>query len=467
MSIAALESEQAVIGAALYDPAACDTALERLRPEMFFEPLHAAAWEQIALARRGGTPADASVIQSSLSGHPAAPAFGPLYFRTLEEKAVLWSLQAHLDTVADRATRRAVQELSREIGARCEDVLDGSGDLILAEMERRAADVARASGSATLATPAGLDAMDMLDAAYRGENRGTPIGLDCLDRVTSGIRQEDVWVIGGRTSMGKSVFGLNLARAIAQQGRGSMIFSLEMPRREVQCRLIADLAFERRRAFPDCPNPNVRYSDMLQGRSVADQRALAHDGARKLASLPITICDAGGLTIDDIRVQAMRQMRAWDRSKVQRGCVLIDHIGLIRPARSTGNKVADTADIANELKALAKSLRCPVIALSQVNRGPEGRQDKRPTVADLNWSGAIEQIADLICLLYRPAYYLERSTEQADKDSAAFCENELELLIHKNRSGPLCTPKAWIDVACNAVRDVEERYSDEYRGERA
>jgi replicative DNA helicase len=258
-----------------------------------------------------------------------------------------------------------------------------------------------------------------------------------------------------------SVFGLNLARAISQQGRGSMVFSLEMPRREVQARLICDLAFERRRAYYDCPHPNVRYSDILQGRGAKEQRQLAADGARALASLPMVVCDAGGLTIDDIRVQALRQMRAWDRAGVARGCVLIDHIGLVRPVKKGDSKAADTADIVNELKSLAKAIRAPIIVLSQVNRGPEGRQDKRPTAADLNWSGAIEQIADMICLLYREAYYLERSADKGDQDSAAFVENKLELLIQKNRSGPTCNLEAWIDVACNAVRDVQEATTSE------
>lgn len=464
MSIHALESEQAVIGAALFDPEACDAALERLRPDMFFEPFHVSTWEVIGAARRAGAPADAAVVAERLKAHPAASAYGETYFWDLVERSALWSLPAHIDAIADRATRRQVQTLCKEVAARSEDVLDGSGDLLLAELERGASDVARQSGAASLAVPAGLDAVEMLEAAWRGENRGTPIGLECLDRVTAGIRQEDVWIIGARTSMGKSVMGLNLVRAISQQGRGTMVFSLEMPRREVQARLIADLAFERKRAFHDCPSPNVRYSDMLQGRSVSDQRRLAHEGARKLASLPMVICDAGGLTIDDIRIQAIRQMRAWDRSGVKRGAVLIDHIGLVRPVKSTGNKAADTADTVNELKSLAKTLQCPIIALSQVNRGPEGRQDKRPTVADLNWSGAIEQIADMICLLYREAYYLERSNEQADRDNAAFVENKLELLIQKNRSGPSCNLEAFVDVACNAVRDTEERYSDEYQG---
>lgn len=455
MSLHALDSEQAAIGAALFDPDACDVALERLRPDMFFEPFHVAAWDVIASARKAGHPADAAFVSQRLKDHPASKAFGPAYFLDMVEKASLWSLPAHIEAIADRATRRAVQTLAKDIAARAESVLDSSGDLLLAELERGAADVARQSGSASLAIPAGIDAVEMLEAAWRGENKGVPVGIECLDHVTGGIRQEDVWVIGARTSMGKSVFGLNLIRALSQQGRGTMMFSLEMPRREVQARLIADLAFERSRADLDCQHPNIRYSDMLKGRASPDQKLMAQDGARRLASLPMVICDAGGLTIDDIRVQALRQMRAWDRSGVKRGAVLIDHIGLVKPVKNTGNKAADTADTVNELKALAKALQCPIIALSQVNRGPEGRQDKRPTAADLNWSGAIEQIADMICLLYREAYYLERSTDQADRDMAPFKANELEMLIQKNRSGPSCNLKAFIDVACNAVRDAD------------
>lgn len=468
MSIAALESEQAVIGAALDNPESCDIALERVREDMFFEPAHAAIWNRIAHQRRSGSVADAGIVAGQLEKHPALAAMGGIdYLLTMVEKAPLWALDAHIETVTDRATRRNVQALSREIASKCEHVMEGSGDLILAELERGAADVARQSGAASLAIPAGLDVNDMLEAAWRGDNRGIPLGLECLDHVTAGIRQEDVWVIGARTSMGKSVFGLNIARAIAQQGRGAFVFSLEMPRREVQARLISDMAFERRRAYPDCPQPNVRYADILKGRATRDQQLMAHEAGRALASLPLVICDTGGLTIDDIRVQALRQMRAWDRSKVKRGCILIDHIGLVKPVRKTDSKAADTADTVNELKALAKSVQCPIIALSQVNRGPESRQDKRPTVADLNWSGAIEQIADMICLLYREAYYLERSNDQADRDSAALVENEIELLIQKNRSGPTCNIKAFVDVACNAVRDVSERYSEDYRGERA
>jgi replicative DNA helicase len=171
--------------------------------------------------------------------------------------------------------------------------------------------------------------------------------------------------------------------------------------------------------------------------------------------LPINVTDAGNLTIDDIRSQALRQVRAWEKADIAPGAVLIDHIGLVKPVRKTESKAADTADTVNELKGLAKQLRCPVISLVQINRATESRSDKRPTMADLNWSGSIEQIADLVCLLYREAYYKERGSE-LDRADAFAVRHKLELLIHKNRSGPIVTLDAWADVACNAIRDLQQ-----------
>jgi replicative DNA helicase len=232
-----------------------------------------------------------------------------------------------------------------------------------------------------------------------------------------------------------------------------MMFSLEMPTKEVQARLIADLAFDPDRAIDDSRGANVRYGDILKGRADPHQRDRARHAARQLASLPLSVTDEGGLTINDIRAQAQRQFRAWDKAGVQRGAVLIDHIGLVKPHRPSDSKAAETADTVNELKALAKYLKAPIIALCQVNRNTESRNDKRPTLADLNWSGAIEQIADMICLLYRESYYLKRSSNDLEQADGIIKEHDLELLIHKNRSGPICNLEAYVDVACNVVRD--------------
>ena len=113
----------------------------------------------------------------------------------------------------------------------------------------------------------------------------------------------------------------------------------------------------------------------------------ARHAARRLAELPIVIDDKGGLSIDDIRSRALRQVRAWEKAGIKPGAIIIDHIGLVSPSRQTDNKAADTAETVNQLKPLAKALQCPVAALVQVNRQTEGRNDKRPTMADLNWSG--------------------------------------------------------------------------------
>ena len=449
-----LESEHALIGAAIYERNACTSALERVRGEHFFEPVHGRIWDFI---RAQSVEMDMVLIAQHFANDQAFVDLGGLAFlATLVERAMLVGIDAHADAVLDACTRRGLYEMARTIAERSKAEAGASEDIIQ-EVERTAADLARTSAQKPAAVSVGLGALDMLEKAYSGAFQGASTGLDAFDRVTGGIRQDDVWFIGGRTSMGKSVVGCGLARGIAQAGRGVMIFSLEMPLQEVQARLIADLAFNM--AIPDntYEGGNIRYGDILKGRGTPQQRARAEAAARELASLPITVNDQGGLTIEDIRSQALRQVRSWEKAGIKPGAILIDHIGLVKPSqrRQSDSKAAETADTVNELKGLAKQVKAPVISLVQVNRNTEARQDKKPTLADLNWSGAIEQIADFVCLLYREAYYLERGNDD-DMAQAVRVKNDLDLIVAKNRSGPICNVKAYCNVACNAVRDVPQ-----------
>lgn len=439
--IAAIDAEHAVLGAAMYDPQSCDVAFLRLKPEHFSDPFNARCWETISRLWRKGDPPDPITVAG---GEPERL----VHLAQMVEGANVWALSSHVDMILDRAARRAMDGLMREIAVRL-DRPDEPAEALLSHLERGAAEIARESTNGPSAVPVGLSALDNIEAALRGDYRGAETGLACLDRVTGGIKQDDVWFFGGRTSMGKSVICLTIARGVAQQGRGVMMFSLEMPLREVQARLVADIAHD--------PNygEQVLYGDVLRGRLGHETRDRAKVAARKLASLPMCVTDAGGLTIDDIRRQALRQVRAWEKAGIKPGAVLIDHIGLVKPIRKTDSKAADTSDIVNELKGIAKELRCPIIAAAQVNRATENRSDKRPTMGDLNWSGSIEQIADFVCLLYREAYYLERGDE-ASRGAALSVRNKLELLIHKNRAGPIVTLDAWVDVSCNAIRDLPE-----------
>lgn len=457
MSLYIPEAEQAVIGCALTLEDARDVLLERLHPHHFGEPTHGRIWSAIQGERRKGPAFDLVAVHAALASDEGYLKFGGHGFLLdMLDKATAWSMDANADIVLERAARRAVMALAQDTAKAAQDTSQGSAEAVLAELERGAAEIAKEGVSRPLAVPVGLTALDTIEAAWRGEYIGTPVGLECLDRVTGGIRRDDVWFIGGRTSMGKSVVALSLARGIAEQGRGVMMFSLEMPMREVQARLVSDIAYDVTIPYNGHEGGNVRYGDLLKGRGNPQQKDRARSAARKLASLPLSVTDVGGLTIDDIRLQAQRQMRAWEKAGVERGAILIDHIGLVKPHRKSDSKAAETADTVNELKAMAKYLGAPIIALCQVNRNTESRNDKRPTLADLNWSGAIEQIADMICLLYRESYYLQRSADDADQADAIRKQYDLELLIHKNRSGPICTVEAFVDVSCNAVRDKED-----------
>lgn len=450
--ISVLDSELAAIGCALYDRDSCEEAFERLRGEHFAEPIHARLWEHL---RSQDLMMDPVLLAQQFGSDKAFIEIGGIAtLAEMVDRANIRSLQAHVDSIIDAATRRELDVLGKEVSGRARDEI-GAGDAILADLERGASEIARGQSNRLTALPAGLDALEMVETAYAGGYVGAPVGVGAIDHVTGGVRQDDVWFIGGRTSMGKSVAGVCLARGIAEQGRGVLVFSLEMPRREVQARLIADIAYDRRIIENGVDGGNVRYGDILKGRGTQAQWERAKRAAKQLASLPISIIDKGGLTVDDIRVQAQRQFRAWDKAGVPRGALLIDHIGLVKPHRPNDSKAAETADTVNELKGMAKLLRAPVIALCQINRNTESRNDKRPTLADLNWSGAIEQISDFICLLYRDAYYLQRTAGDDAEMKAAAAKYDIELIVAKNRSGPICTLKAFADVACNAIRDLE------------
>jgi len=454
-----LEAEQALLGCVMLENDML-SQVDQVQPEHFFEPLHSRLWAKIADRVNKGQRADPVALVDLFANDEAMQEMGGLrYLADLVDAAPPpFTAPTYAGIVSDLSLKRELIKAADAIGflARKTDypALDQ-----LTEAERSLAELAT-STAAPLAQPVGLTALENIEAAWRGEFTGTSVGLEVLDHVTNGIRQDDVWFIAGRTSMGKSVTGLALARGIAERGAGVLVFSLEMPLREVQARLIADIAFDREQTYN--PEGNVTYGALLKGRGTEAQRHRARWAARQLASLPLAVTDAGGLTINDIRSQAQRQMRAWDKAGVKRGAVLIDHIGLVKPARNSGNKAADTADIVNELKGIAKQLKTPIIALAQINRNTEARNDKRPTLADMNWSGAIEQISDLICLLYRESYYLERSGQPGDWEEGQAKKHEIELLIHKNRSGPICNLKAFVDVSCNALRDPierEERYA--------
>jgi replicative DNA helicase len=463
MKAAHLDAEFALLGAVLFDGEIIPRLDAKVSGAHFAEAFHGRLWEAMVERARKGQLVEPLSLRDRFAQDPAFIDLGGMsYLADMLDQAVPVNAGHFAQMVVDQAQRRELVDLGKTLSTEAASGTQSATDLI-AKVEGFTAELARQS-AAPAGEPVGLGALDMLEAAYAGGFAGISTGLECLDRITGGLQPDHVWIVGGRTSMGKSVKLPVLGRNIAAQGFGVLKFSLEMPKREVQARLIADIAYERgRTAYGDDPG-NIKFGDVLRGRGERGQRDRAREAARQMASLPLVVSDRGGLTLDDIIGQSLRQMRAWEKAGVRPGAVLIDHLGLVRPSTGRDSKAAEVADTVDRLKEAAKRIGAPIIAAAQINRACENRNDKRPTMADLNWSGSIEQIADLVMLLYRDAYYLERSPKEEDQREAVFKEHELEIIVPKNRSGPTCTLHAFIDVACNAIRDKEERFSNEYRG---
>ena len=246
-----------------------------------------------------------------------------------------------------------------------------------------------------------------------------------------------------------------LALKTADAGYSGLIFSLEMGSSSLGSRAISDLLY--RSSDP------VSYWEIARGELVDNQVQTVVDAARDLRNLNLVIDSQPSLTVSQIAVRARKHARALERQGKMLDVVYVDHIHIIKPNdRYRGNRTAEITEISGALKALAKELNVAVVGLAQLNRSVEGRDDKRPTMADLRDSGSLEQDADLIVFLFREEYYLQSRYSDSgseDKRIARLAEvrNKLELIIAKQRNGPTGSIEIFFNAASNAARDLERR----------
>jgi replicative DNA helicase len=285
-------------------------------------------------------------------------------------------------------------------------------------------------------------------------------GSNALDDAIGGWKPGRFYVVGARPSMGKTTTALSLLRRTAKAGHGVAIFSLEMTTQELSYIALCDTSLEHgyRMEYRDL------YSDRFVRNNPTDNDTKVekiYQAQRELKSIPLRITDKSGMGISDIHSSATKIAVEMEKVGKRLEVIMIDHLNLIKPEdRYRGAKTVETEQISNSLKALSKDLNVAVVCLVQLNRGVEGRDDKMPGLADLRWSGAIEQDADVVMFLYRKAYYLERKREEDDSDeidridALEKCKNEIEILIAKNRGGPICIKKMWCDMGAGAVRDM-------------
>lgn len=464
-----IETEQALLGAILVNNEAFWEVAETVAAGHFFDPLHGRLFEAMAETIRAGRLATPPLLAARFAAEPPFKFEAPE--RVRGEEPERWELTipqylARLFAVAvtvlnagdygahivDCWRRRRLIEAAWGLA---HDAADGNRPV--------AACVDQAQAAIEIATATrGRDSMgtgfDAVTAAIEKDTaRPLTWGLKALDADTGGLRRGEYYVAAGRPSMGKSVFATSIARAQAVAGQGVLLFSLEMGRRIVGARLLSDAHF--RRGGAAVPFHAI-LSDRVPGADWAGLTATAQG----FEALPLAVDTGSGLTVQDLKARARRLKRAWANRGQDLDTVIVDYMGLLRPGPSyAGNKAAETEEISLALKELAKELDIALVVLVQLNREVESRPDKRPMLADLRWSGAIEQDADIVLMLYRESYYLERLKaasldEQYERDQKlSQCRHVIELIIAKQRNGPCRTIEAWVDMAASAIRDREDQ----------
>ncbi|WP_051380510.1 replicative DNA helicase [Bradyrhizobium sp. WSM1743] len=460
---AAIEVEQALLGAILCHPEGLGFAERHVMADDFIEATHRELFARFLQAREQGRAINHQLARAFLADFGEAPLVDGMNVN--QYVARLYAEATGLLNVADFA--RTVREMAdqRRLAAISEQIADDV---------RRGADVRAAT----------LDAIDALDAvaaqsdgaavrqvSLREANQislermqfaiqnpgllpGLSWGLKSLDEKTGGLKAGELLVLAGRPGMGKTALGVCIARNVARAGDPVFFSSLEMGAVSLSDRSLADGAYQRCRPIP--------YYAIANGALSSQEAERVIEAARVQRDWPLKIDPAPGLTISQIAGRARRYSQALARQGKRLGLIVVDHLHIAKPSnRYAGARVNEVGEISAALKALAKELDVPVLALAQLSRKVEERDDKRPNMADLRDSGSIEQDADAIIFVYREAYYLERETAAtAEKEAARIdrlidVKHDLETIIAKQRNGPTGTVKLFCDIGCNAVRDLE------------
>jgi replicative DNA helicase len=410
-----LEAEESVLGSMMLSGEAIAAVVEVLKPADFYRPAHQRIYDAVIGVYARGEPVDAITCVEELKRRQTIDDVGgALYvYNLVESVPAPASASYYAKIVADSALLRRL--------------IKAASDIMTAayanpEDPRKAADqaegmiysVARADEQDQVVPLRDLvdESMAALEHIQQRDSRfaGIPTGFDDLDEMLSGLQKGNLIVIAARPGVGKSSFVTNIARNVAIKGHPVAMFSLEMSRFEIGMRLL-------------CGEAKVPWDKVRSGRVATEDWTRIVEAAEDLHEAPLFIVDSGNVTIVDIRAKA-RRMRS---SRAGLGLIIVDYLQLMSGHIRTESRQQEIAEISRSLKLLAKELEIPVIAVSQLNRNPETRADKRPQLSDLRESGAIEQDSDIVMFIHR-----EDGDDPASKGKA-------DLLVAKHRNGPTGT----------------------------
>jgi replicative DNA helicase len=412
------EAEQSVLGSILLDNESFSPVVEVISAEDFYRKNHQTIFAAMVALYNRNDPLDILTLTSFLNDNNIlAESGGAAYIASLTS---IVPVTAHIGTYAkiikEKALLRNLISASHHIADRCYFEQDEIEEL-LDDAEKRIFDIARVRKSRSfeqlgLFLPSCFARIEQL-AEAKSSITGVSSGFVDLDKYTAGFQDSDLIVLAGRPSMGKTAFALNIVQHVTiEKGEGVAFFSLEMSREQLAMRLLSSVG-------------HIDSQKIRTGRLYEEDWPKLIRSVGILEHAPIYIDDTPAISVPEMRSKIRRLVTQLSDTTIR--LVVLDYLQLMQSKRSE-NRTQEISDISRSLKALAKELDIPVLALSQLNRGLESRTDKRPVMADLRESGAIEQDADVICFIYRDEVY-NKAEDNPEKGFA-------EIIVGKQRNGP-------------------------------
>ena len=432
-----IEAEQSVLGAILIEQSSIAKISDLLNPEDFYREAHRLIYRAaMSLFERGEAIDFITVVDLLRRENTLEQAGGIAYVTSLANGVpTAANITYHAKIVQEKSLLRRLIGAATEIASmgyaeseEVDRVLDSAEQKILEVATRKASQDFQPIKEIIFST---LDKIDEMHKA-KGGITGISTGFANLDKLTGGFQRSDLILIAARPSMGKTAFVLNVAQHMATRDRKSVvIFSLEMPKEQLAMRMMCAEGLIDSQRFRTGAMSNEEWSKLV-------------DAADRLSGSPMYIDDTANVTAIELRNKARRISKEFGLD-----CIIIDYLQLMDGGAHSriDNRQQQISDISRSLKGLARELRVPVIALSQLSRGPESRTNRRPMLSDLRESGSLEQDADLVAFLYRDDYYNPESEKK----------NITELLIAKNRNGPTETVELYFHKNFTRFTDYTPR----------
>ena len=435
-----LEAEQSVLGGLMLDREALDEVANLIGADDFYKPSHKIIYQTIQELHTKSQPIDLVTVLNALQSKNAVEQIGgpETLLQLLENVVSAANIASHAKIIREKALLRKLIATSTGFIEKAfnSDYKDVDSLLDMAEAEILKVGENKVNEGLIGSIDIVKSSIEKIEDLYRRKQdiTGVPTGFAELDKMTAGLHGGELIIIAARPSMGKTAFSLNLATHMAIRAKKTVAyFSVEMAKESLMMRLLAG-------------ESKISMGEIRTGRVQDASWPKLIQAAGTISEAPLFIDDTSGISPFEIRARCRRL-------KATHGldCIMIDYLQLMDLKQKVESRERAVSEISKSLKGIAKELNVPVIALAQLNRGVEGRSDRRPMLSDLRESGSIEQDADVIMLLYRDDYY---DKEDQDKAGAA------EVIIGKQRNGPTGTVKLKFDAKTNKFRDADpENYS--------